>query len=234
MEGSQYWISLCSLASQSGKIQRMPIDLFLLGIIIGLMVAVPVGPLGLLCVNRALSRGPLHGLFSGMGVATADALAAGITALGMTLVSDFLIDHQTFLRTVGGLFLCYLGIKVYRTKPATQIPVGDVGGLGRAYTTTFLLTVSNPATILSFVAIYAGWGIRSLSGRYLAAALLAGGVFAGSVLWWLALEVGLLLFRDRFSHSALAWIHRISGAVITALGIVVFLSLWGLPWGIGR
>jgi threonine/homoserine/homoserine lactone efflux protein len=190
--------------------------------------------LGLLCVNRALSRGPLHGLFSGMGVATADALAAGITALGMTLVSDFLIDHQTFLRTVGGLFLCYLGIKVYRTKPAAQIPVGDVGGLGRAYTTTFLLTVSNPATILSFVAIYAGWGIRSLSGRYLAAALLAGGVFAGSVLWWLALEVGLLLFRDRFSHSALAWIHRISGAVITAFGIVVFLSLWESPWGIGR
>jgi len=212
----------------------MPIDLLLLGIIIGLMVAVPVGPLGLLCVNRALSRGPLHGLFSGMGVATADAFAAGITALGMTLVSDFLIDHQTLLRTVGGLFLCYLGIKVYRTKPATQIAVGDVGGLGRAYTTTFLLTVSNPATILSFVAIYAGWGIRSLSGRYLAAALLAGGVFAGSVLWWLALEVGLLLFRDRFSHSALAWIHRISGAVITAFGIVVFLSLWESPWGIGR
>ena len=141
------------------------------------MVAVPVGPLGLLCVNRALSRGPLYGLFSGMGVATADALAAGITALGMTLISDFLIDHQTFLRTVGGLFLCYLGIKIYRTKPATQIPVGEGGGLARAYATTFLLTVSNPVTILSFVAIYAGWGIRSLSGRYLAAALLAGGVF---------------------------------------------------------
>ena len=104
----------------------MPIDLLLLGIVIGLMVAVPVGPLGLLCVNRALSRGPLHGLFSGMGVATADALAAGITALGMTLISDFLIDHQTFLRTVGGLFLCYLGIKIYRTKPATQMPVGEV------------------------------------------------------------------------------------------------------------
>ena len=212
----------------------MPIDLLVLGIIIGLMVAVPVGPLGLLCVNRALSRGPLHGLFSGMGVATADALAAGITALGMTLVSDFLIDHQTFLRTVGGVFLCYLGIKIYRTEPATPAPVGDVGGLARAYATTFLLTVSSPVTILSFVAIYAGWGIRSLSGRYFAAALLAGGVFAGSVLWWLALEVALLLFRDRFSRGALGWIHKISGAVITTFGIVVFLSLWESTWGIGR
>jgi threonine/homoserine/homoserine lactone efflux protein len=211
----------------------MPIELLLLGIIIGLMVAVPVGPLGLLCVNRALSRGPLYGLFSGMGVATADALAAGITALGMTLVSDFLIDHQVFLRTVGGIFLCYLGIKIYRTRPATQIPVVDGGGLARAYATTFLLTVSNPVTLLSFVAIYAGWGIRSLSGRYLAAALLAGGVFSGSVLWWLALEVGLLLFRDRFSYSALGWIHRVSGAAITAAGIVIFLSLWG-DFGIGH
>ena len=212
----------------------MAIYLLLLGIVIGLMVAVPVGPLGLLCVNRALSRGPLHGLFSGMGVATADSLAAGISALGMTLVSDFLIGHQMLLRTVGGLFLCYLGIKIFRTRPATQVPAGEVGSLARSYATTLLLTVSNPVTFLSFFAIYAGWGVQSLSGNYLGAAILAAGVFAGSVLWWLAIAVGLVLFRDRFSHSALAWIHRISGAVITAFGIVVFLSLWESTWGIGR
>ena len=211
----------------------MPIELLTLGIVIGLMVAVPVGPLGLLCVNRALSQGPLYGLFSGMGVATADALAAGITALGMTLVSDFLIDHQMFLRAVGGLFLCYLGVKIYQTEPATPATAGDVGGLARAYATTFLLTVSSPVTLLSFVAIYAGWGIRSLSGRYFAAALLAGGVFAGSVLWWLALEIALVLFRDRFSHGALGWIHRISGAVITLAGIVILLSLLKGNFSIG-
>jgi threonine/homoserine/homoserine lactone efflux protein len=211
----------------------MTLDLLLLGMLIGLMVAVPVGPLGLLCVNRALSRGPLFGLFSGMGVATADALAAGITALGMTLVSDLLIYHQAMLRVVGGLFLCYLGIKIYRTKPATPAPAGEVGSLARGYATTFLLTVSNPVTFLSFVAIYAGWGVRSLSGRYLAAALLAGGVFAGSVLWWLALAVGLVFFHDRFSHGVLGWIHKISGAAITLAGIVIFLSLWKGDFAIG-
>jgi threonine/homoserine/homoserine lactone efflux protein len=212
----------------------MTLNLLFLGIIIGLMVAVPVGPLGLLCVNRALSRGPLHGLFSGMGVATADALGAGISALGMTLVSDFLMDHQMFLRTGGGLFLCYLGIKIYRTKPATRVPLNEGGSLARSYATTFFITVSNPVTFLSFVAIYAGWGVQSLSGHYLAAAVLAGGVFAGSVLWWLAIALGLVLFRDRFSHDVLGWIHRISGAVITVFGLVVFLSVWESTWGIRR
>src|ERR1051325_11685579 len=102
----------------------MALYLLLQGIVIGIIVAVPVGPLGLLCINRALSMGPVLGLFSGLGVASADAVAAGIAALGISLVSSFLIAHQVVIRFFGGLFLCYVGYKIYQTTPTGQPPPG--------------------------------------------------------------------------------------------------------------
>lgn len=195
------------------------------GILIGFVVAVPVGPLGLLCINRALLMGPVTGLFSGLGVATADALAAGIAALGISFIADFLSDHQIILRLLGGGFLIYLGLCIYQTKPRQQPPPSRVNGLLSAYATTLFLTLSNPVTILSFIAIYAGWHVESMSGRYVAAAILTLGVFIGSALWWIALFVGLTTFRDKFSLRILGWIHRVSGALIAGFGLVVLLSL---------
>jgi threonine/homoserine/homoserine lactone efflux protein len=211
----------------------MSIYLFIEGILIGLVVAVPVGPLGLLCINRSLMMGPVCGFFSGLGVATADALAAGIAALGISLISGLLVQHQLALRLVGGIFLCYLGYKIYRTEPAAQAPVNNVNGLFGAYMTTFLLTFSNPVTILSFVAIYAGWHVPSLHGRYIAAALLTGGVFTGSVLWWVGLFIALTAFHHRFNLRFILWVHRVSGAVIAGFGVVVLLSLGPLRQALG-
>lgn len=203
----------------------MRLDLLVEGILIGFVVAVPVGPLGLLCINRALMLGPLCGLFSGFGVATADALAAGIAALGITLISGFLVAHQFLLRLFGGFFLLYLGIKIYRTQPKIEPPPSGVNGLLGAYATTFLFTFSNPVTILSFIAIYAGWQVQSLHGNYLGAAVLTLGVFLGSSLWWVALFLGLTAFRERFSLELLGWVHKISGVAIAGFGLVVLLSL---------
>ena len=203
----------------------MRLDLLMEGILIGFVVAVPVGPLGLLCINRALIMGPLLGLFSGFGVATADALAAGIAALGITLISGFLIDHQFLLRLLGGSFLFYLGIKIYRTKPLVQASPNGVNGLFGAYATTFLLTFSNPVTILSFIAIYAGWQVQSLHGNYFGAAVLTLGVFLGSALWWVSLFIALTAFREHFSLEILGWIHKIFGAAIAGFGLAVLLSV---------
>jgi len=211
----------------------MSIYLLMQGVLMGLIVAVPVGPLGLLCINRALMLGPVCGLFSGLGVATADALAAGIAALGITLVSGFLISHQWLLRLLGGIFLCYLGYKIYRTEPVTQAPIKNINGLLGAYVTTLFLTFSNPVTILSFVAIYAGWHVPSLDGRYVAAATLTLGVFTGSALWWVGLFIGLTAFHDKFNLRFLFWVHRVSGAVIAIFGIVVLLSLWSMRQSLG-
>jgi threonine/homoserine/homoserine lactone efflux protein len=184
-----------------------------------------VGPLGLLCINRALALGALCGLFSGLGVATADALAACIAALGITLISSFLVAHQMALRLLGGIFLCYLGYMIYRTRPGSQPPPTNVRGLFSAYATTFALTFSNPLTILSFVAIYAGWGIESLRHYYFSAAVLSLGVFLGSVLWWVLMFVGLSLFHDIFSARVLGAVHRISGTIIAGFGVILLLSL---------
>jgi len=203
----------------------MPVHLLLQGVVIGFVVAVPVGPLGLLCINRALSMGPLLGLFSGLGVASADALAAGIAALGISLVSTFLSDHQMFIRLVGGVFLCFLGVQIFKTTPSQRLRPGSVNGYFGAYATTFLLTFSNPVTIISFFAIYAGWGVESLSGHYIAAAILAVGVFIGSALWWIALFVGVTVFRHKFNLEVVRWIHRVSGAAIAGFGFIVLLSL---------
>lgn len=211
----------------------MSIYFLLEGVLMGLVVAVPVGPLGLLCINRALMLGPTCGLFSGLGVATADALAAGIAALGITLVSGFLITHQLLLRLIGGLFLCFLGYKIYRTEPVAVAPIKHINGLVGAYATTFFLTVSNPVTFLSFVAIYAGWHVPSLHGHYIAAATLTLGVFTGSAAWWVGLFIGLTAFHDKFNLRFLFWVHRVSGAVIAIIGIGVLFSLWSLSrsWG---
>lgn len=200
---------------------------------IGLVVAVPVGPLGLLCINRALMFGPLCGLMSGLGVATADALAAGIAALSISLISGFFSEYQIALRLIGGIFLCYLGYMIYKTEPRGETPSNNVNGLLGAYATTFLLTISNPVTIVSFVAIYAGWHVPSLHGRYVAAATLTAGVFAGSALWWAALFIGLTAFRDRFSLRFLGWVHRVSGALIAGFGAAVLLSLSPLTKSLG-
>ncbi len=203
----------------------MAIRFFIEGLIIGIVVAVPVGPMGLLCVNRALSGGPTYGLFSGLGVATADALAAGIAILGLTLVSTFLIDQQTWLRLIGGGFLFYLGVKVFRTRPVTQASLADRNGLIGAYMSTFLLTFTNPLTIVSFVAIYAGWGIQSLQGNYFSAGFLTVGVFAGSAFWWVLLSGSIAAFREKFSRSGLRWIHKISGTIIAGFGLAILLTL---------
>ncbi len=211
----------------------MSVYLLIEGLMIGLVVAVPVGPLGLLCINRALMLGPVCGLFSGLGVATADAIAAGIAALGITLVSSFLADHQIALRLIGGVFLCYLGVKIFRTEAVSRVPVNSVNGLASAFATTFLLTLSNPVTVLSFVAIYAGWHVPALHGRYIAAAMLTAGVFTGSALWWVALFIGLTTFRDRFNLTFLFWVHRASGAIIAIFGVVVLLSLSSLGQMVG-
>ena len=184
----------------------------LTGLAIGFSIAAPVGPIGVLCIRRTLAEGRASGLLSGLGAATADALYGCIAGFGLVFVSNFLVSQQVWLRLVGGVFLCWLGMRTLLAKPTEQIGSPKAMGLAGAYASTFFLTLTNPMTIISFAAIFAGLGL---------------GVFSGSALWWLILSGGVGLFRDKFNPHGLKWVNRISGMIITGFGLYALLSVVG-------
>jgi threonine/homoserine/homoserine lactone efflux protein len=203
----------------------MDASLLLRGLIIGFSIAAPVGPIGVLCIRRTLAAGRAAGLVSGLGAATADAIYGCIAGFGLTFVSGLLIDQQSWLKLIGGAFLCYLGIRTLLSQPAERAAAAGGMGLAAAYASTLLLTLTNPATIISFVAVFAGLGLASAGGSYAAAAALVLGVFCGSALWWLVLSGSVGLLRARFNSHALRWVNRISGGVIVGFGLLALLSL---------
>lgn len=192
------------------------------GFVLGILIAMPVGPITLLCIRRTLAHGRLSGLLSGLGVATADGAYGLVAALGLTAISGFLLKGQIFLGIAGGLFMCYLGLKAFRSKPAHDAAVAkDRGGL-RDYSSALALTITNPMTILMFLGIFAGLGIHS--GNYLDSSLLVVGVFLGSAVWWVALAYVIGLIRHRISDVAMLWLDRVSGSLILGFGVISVLK----------
>ena len=206
-------------------------SLLLRGLLLGLSVAAPVGAIGVLVIRRTLAQGRLAGLVSGLGAATADAVYGTIAGLGLTLITDALIEASFWTRLVGGLFLLYLGARAFQGNPATPLPVGpapdpDPRGLLGAYATTLFLTLANPATIVAFIGIMAGAGIGDTGGSYTRAATLVGGVFLGSTLWWIALSSAVGLVRGWvIQPRAMRWINRVSGLVIMGFGLFTLVQV---------
>lgn len=194
------------------------------GFLIGLSIAAPVGPIGILCIRRTLAEGRLTGFLSGLGAATADMLYGAVAAFGLTVVSDLLIGQADWLRLVGGAFLLYLGIRTFLSKPAERAAQASRSGLFGSYLSTFFLTVTNPMTILSFAAIFAGLRLGETGGDYFSAAMMVLGVFLGSASWWLGLSFGVGLLREKFTPARLAWANRISGMMIMAFGAAALVS----------
>lgn len=197
------------------------LSLFLRGLLIGISIAAPVGPIGILCIRRTLAEGKLKGFLSGMGAASADMVYGAIAAFGLTVVTDLLVDNAIWLHLIGGCFLLYLGVKTFLEKPANHAMQASQSGYFGAYISTFFLTITNPMTILSFAAIFAG---TMFLGNTSSPIALVAGVFAGSAAWWLALSLGVGLMRDRLNHNLMIWINRISGLIIITFGIIALVS----------
>ena len=192
------------------------------GLMAGLAIAVPVGPVNVLCASRTLSKGRLSGLMSGFGAATADALYGAIAGFSITFLIEFLERQEFWIRVFGGILLVAIGIMYFRKPAQAPNPQNDDGSVHSDYSSTLLLTLTNPTTVLSFVAVLAGLGMGGQRAWWLTF-LLVGGIFLGSMLWWVILVLLVNRFRDRFDQSAMCWMNRIAGIAIGGFGVVTFL-----------
>jgi threonine/homoserine/homoserine lactone efflux protein len=200
-------------------------DIFFRGLIIGFSIAAPVGPIGVLCIQQTLTNSRVAGLVSGLGAASADGIYGIIVGFGITFISSFLFSQHSWFRLFGGLYLCFLGFQAFTSKPEILVPQGHNKGFVGIYISTFLLTLTNPMTILSFTAIFAGFGLPQSHSNVTAAASLVLGVTTGSAIWWLTLSQMVGILRERFKPQRIAWVNKISGVTLISFGILVLMSL---------
>jgi threonine/homoserine/homoserine lactone efflux protein len=203
---------------------------FTRGLVIGFTVAMAVGPMSLLTIRRTIAHGRLYGLVSGLGIATADASYGAVAAFGLTAVTAVLVGARTALGVAGGAFLIWLGARTVVDRAAATAAVAAAGndrpGLPAAWLSIYGLTMTNPMTILSFAAIFAGFGLAG--GSLLEAALLTIGVFVGSSLWWIALTSVVGRIRTRLTPAVIVWINRASGVALLVFGVLAIAAAAGV------
>ena len=198
-------------------------SLLLKGLFLGFLIAVPVGPIGLLCINKTMHKGKWSGFLSGLGAATADAFYAIIAAFGLCVVSNVLINNMYWIKTIGGLFLLYLGACIFLAKKNNSFAEPQSESLLEDYFSTFFLTIANPVTILSFTAILAGMGILGLNKSSLAVTVLVVGVFFGSALWWFLLSYIVSFLIKKSNEKFISLVNKISGISIILFGLFSLL-----------
>lgn len=202
----------------------MSADFFIKGLIIGFSVAAPVGPIGVLTIKRTLTEGRISGLVTGLGAALADAVYGLVAGFGLTAVSSFLLNNQIWLKILGGCFLIFLGVKSMIIPSGSEAANVKSKGLFHHFISTFFLTITNPTTILSFLAIFAAIGLGAKETDYNSSVILVLGVLIGSAIWWLILSTTVGFFKSQISSGKIRWINIISGFMMISFGLYSFYS----------
>ena len=202
------------------------------GVVIGLFVAVPIGPVNLICIRRTLAFGPLNGFASGLGAAVGDTVFAIVTGFGLTAIAQWIEGYRTYIELIGSGMLIYFGIHTFLAKVEARLPDSLASKergrstLVRAMASTFALTITNPATLLGFAALFAGLGgIAGGHPSFIAASFVVIGVGVGSALWWFALTTFVGLFHHSIKDSTMALINHGSGLLVAGFGLAVLVHL---------
>lgn len=199
--------------------------LFLKGSLIGFSIAMPVGPVGMLCIQHSLRKGLFAGLVAGLGAALADALYGGMAGFGVSLLSHILLRYQVWFQMIGALFLWFLGIKIFKSQPK-EIEAPEISfSCSRVFFSTFALTLTNPLTLLCFAAIYTSLGITPSDQEILPAFVLTLGVLLGAALWWMMLTFGVTIIGRKYGLNSSPLLNRISGGFLTGCGCLASLSV---------
>lgn len=211
---------------------NMDLNLLWKGIVTGLAVSIPLGPLGILCIQRTVNKNWKSGIFSGMGIATADTVYAFVAGFSLSIIIDFIRTYELYFKLVGLFVLILLGIYIFRSNPTKQIQTYKRRGSSHVqdYLTTFLITLSNPLSVFVFVAIFTGYSIVMQFSHPLEALLTIGGIFIGCSMWWIIITGLANLFRHKFTINTLYWANRIIGlgVIIIAVAFFIYLQIKGV------
>lgn len=199
--------------------------IFFKGIIIGLITGMPLGPIGAICLRTTLTNGALFGFVSGLGSCIADSIYASIAALGLTFIARFLARHQHYIRLFGGILLLIFGIHVILSKQENKQEISNTKTLAKAFLTTFMFALANPATIFSFLFVFASYGSKNIGHGVIARAILIVGVFCGSFCWWVILVLTADRFHNHLSPKKISVINKVIGSIIVFSGIVFIISI---------
>jgi threonine/homoserine/homoserine lactone efflux protein len=206
----------------------MSFGLFFYGILMGLMVSAPLGPVGVMCIQRTINRGMKSGLISGIGAASADTVYAIIAGLGLGYIVNWIQREKYWIQLAGAAIIIIMAIKIFYTNPAVELrnsrnkknkPLED-------FLSVFVVTLTNPAVFFVFIAMFAGFGLVDENTNYLSASVLIGGVFTGAFSWWYILSAIISKFRSRIRLKNIWWLNKIMGIITFGLGIFALVELY--------
>jgi len=205
----------------------MDFDLLWRGVVTGLAVSIPLGPLGILCIQRTVNKNWKSGIFSGLGIASADTFYACVAGFSLSIIIDFIREYELYFKLVGLFVLILLGIYIFRSNPTKQIQDYKRRGSSHLqdFLTTFFVTLSNPLSVFVFIAIFTGYSIVLQFSHPLEALLTIGGIFIGGSLWWLLITSLANHFRHKFTINTLFWANRVIGLGVILVAVVFFMYL---------
>jgi threonine/homoserine/homoserine lactone efflux protein len=204
------------------------IEILLKGILLGLAVSMPLGPIGIVLINRTLKRGMLSGFFSGLGLASADTLLAVLAALGFNVILSFINQERFIISIVAGLIIVGIGLKIFFSNPVKDLRNREKANksLWRDYYSVFVLSISNPYTIFIFVAFFSGVHIDADVKPELVPFFLVPGVFIGTITWWFFLSYFVSRFKKNIRLRVIVRVNKVAGIVVIVIGVIVLLSVF--------